>query len=90
MAQLTDGEVLQMWRQLYRKGNGKEAFKGNNPSLSRSDLKAAFQAIEDFWQANKLTLKTAMDAAAGTTLTNAQARILGREWLRLKAQQGNN
>ena len=89
MAILTDDQITIMWRSIFQIGSGKSNFKGANPSLSGEDLKDTFQAIEDFWETNKITLKGQMDTAAGVTLTNNQAKVLGRAWLMLKARRGN-
>lgn len=88
MAVLTKLDKTEMRRDYFQKGQGKEEFKGNNPSMDGSQLLAVLQAIEDSWENNKTALKAAMDAAASKTLTNAQAKVLGRAWLRFKAGKG--
>ena len=89
MSTLTNADKTIMKREYFRLGHGKEEFKGVNPSMNGVELLAVLQAIEDAWQDNKATVKTAMDVAANTTLTNAQAKVIGRAWLQWKAREGN-
>ena len=89
MAVLTAVDKTKMKRDYFRLGQGKLHFKGGNPSLNGIELMAVMQAIEDKWEAGKAGLKTAMDTAAGKTLTNAQVKVLGRAWLKFKAEGGN-
>ncbi len=59
------------------------------PSLpDKPTLKAVFQALDDFWEANRLVLKADMDAAAGVTLPNPLAKALGKIWLAWKFGRG--
>ena len=88
MAVITKLDKTEMRRDYFQLGQGKEAFKGNNPSVSGEQLLAVLQAIEDRWENGKMALKATMNAAAGKTLTNAQAKVLGRAWLRFKAGKG--
>jgi len=88
MAVLTDLDKTEIKRNYFVKGQGKEEFKGTNPSMSGVQLLAVLQAIEDKWEADRTAYKTVMDAASGTTLTNAQAKILGRGWLAWKVKRG--
>lgn len=88
MALITTNMVKQLWRRLYRKGQGKEDIKtGRLPDPLQ--IRAIFQAIEDRWDGDKINYKAAMDAAAGYTLTGNQAKILGMVWLQAKAERGN-
>ena len=90
MAVITKPDVTEMKRGYFQLGQGKEEFKGLNPSMHGGQLLAVFQAIEDDWNspAHKTSLKADMDAAAGKTLTNSQAKVLGRAWLKFKAKRG--
>lgn len=88
MAILTNDDFAEMRRDYFTLGQGKEDFKGTNPVVNK---KAVLQAIEDYWEemATKLAIKADMDAAnGGVTLTNPQAKILGRAWLKNKAKRG--
>ncbi len=88
MALITTAIVKQLWRRLYRKGQGKEDMQsGKLPDPIQ--IKAVFQAIEDRWDGDKANYKAAMAAAAGVTLTNLQARVFGKVWLHAKALRGN-
>lgn len=87
MAVITNAHVREVWRELYRKGQGKEEVQ--RTSLPHPDeVKAILQAIEDFWENGKPALKVSMDAAAGTTLAPSTAKAYGRAWLNLKARRG--
>ena len=79
--------VRVLWKLLYQ-GTDKEDMKtGNLPDPTQ--IRATFQAIEDRWDGDKLNYKAAMEAAAGRTYTNAQAKVFGKIWLRVKAERGN-
>ncbi len=55
--------------------------------FTKPQVNAAFQAIEDWFEANRASLSTAINAAtvpAGYTFTAAQKRILVAYWLRQK------
>lgn len=56
-------------------------------ALSKSSWKAVFQAIEDRWSGDALGYKSAIDAAAGITLTNALAKIIGKVWMKREAMK---
>jgi len=89
MGTITKENVTEMKNDYFQLGRGKEEFKGpTNPRMHGGQLRDVFQAIEDFWVNSKAALKADIDAAAGKTLTNAQARVLGRAWLRFKAGRG--
>ena len=87
MATITDAQVRTIWKRIYRLGQGKEEMKENDLP-SPAQLKAIIQAVEDSWIANQPAMKAAMDVAASRVLTNAQAKIYGREWLKQKAERG--
>lgn len=87
MATLTKSDQAEIREIFFRQGEGKDHFKGANPSLSGEKLLAALQAIEDKWNAGKSALKADMDAAAGVTLTIDQAEVLGASWMAWKANK---
>ncbi len=88
MATLTKADQTEMRQNYFQKGNGKEDFKGANPTWDGDKMLAVLQAIEDRWENGKAALKADMDAAAGVTMTNTQAKILGRAWLLWKTRRG--
>jgi hypothetical protein len=52
-------------------------------------LNAAFQAIEDTWQANQAAFSAAINAATSpVVLTAAQKKLIGREWAAWKFRIG--
>lgn len=50
----------------------------------KTELKAAFQAVEDFWEDNRAALKSKIDIAMGRTISNALAKKIGKYWLKYK------
>lgn len=89
MSILTPTEIRDMWRDVFSPSGGQQHFKGANPAIDSAGVAAVFQAIEDFWETNKVALKADMDTAAGHTLTADQAKVMGRAWLLKKARRGN-
>ena len=83
MTQIIDADLREMYLQLYRKGEGKEEIKADG-LLSPMILKAIFQAIEDWFEAERPAIKVAIVAAAGRPMTNAAAKKYGRAYLRWK------
>ncbi len=83
MATITDAAVREMYRQMYRKGEGKEEIKADG-LMDPDTIKAVFQAIEDRWESGRTVLKADVDAAAGRTVTAAVAKKFGRTWMRRK------
>ncbi len=52
--------------------------------LTKIEYKAAFQAIEDFWEDNRAGLKGNINTAVGRNISNALARKIGKQWMRSK------
>lgn len=82
MAILTDTECTYFRHDLHREALDLQ--QAESPHLTKAQLKAGFQAIEDFWEANRATLKSSMVAAIGQNISNALARKMGKFWLRHK------
>lgn len=55
-------------------------------------LNAALDALDDWFETQRATIKSTMDSAAtgagGSAFTAAQAKTLGRYWLRTKFGKG--
>ena len=83
MAVITGVDLRDMWRQLYRKSEGKEEIKADG-LLSPTVIKAVFQAIEDWFEGERATVKAAIVAAAGRPVSNAAAKKYGKAWMRWK------
>lgn len=81
MATLTDAQCT-WYRQMLHKSKG--LLKAESPVLTHAQIKAAFQAIEDFWENNRTTLKSDIDTAVGQTISNALAKKMGKWWLKSK------
>ena len=88
MAALTATDYSAIRDELYRFGNGKDELKALPGLPNEAQLKAAFQALEDFWTSNAAALKTSMQTAIGQTITNALAKKISRAWLQNKFKAG--
>lgn len=82
MATISDSKAAKFRQDLH--GEGLSLLQAESPPLTKAQLKAAFQAVEDFWETNRVTLKASMDAAAGVTMSNALAKKIGKFWLKDK------
>ena len=83
MAVITDADLRTMYLDLYRKGHGKEEIKADG-LLAPATIKAVFQAIEDWYEGQRATVKAAIDTAAGRTISNAAAKKYGKAYLQWK------
>lgn len=81
MAVLTADDYRALRDSIYRAGFGKEELKARPGLPSKAQLLAAFQSIEDFFEANRTVLKTGIDTAIGFTTTAALARKIVLTWL---------
>lgn len=84
MAVLTNSDYTELRKAVYRLGFGKEELKALPYLPNKSQLKAVFQEIEDYWENNQVTLKSDMDAAMGQTMTNPLAKKFGKVWMKWK------
>ncbi|MEK0326906.1 MAG: hypothetical protein QQN63_14510, partial [Nitrosopumilus sp.] len=64
MAIITDADLAEMYLALYRKGEGKEEIKADG-LLPSEKIKAVFQAIEDWFEGQRPSIKAVIVAAAG-------------------------
>jgi hypothetical protein len=75
MSVLTSSQLAEIRRAIIRKF-------GEPINMSKPRVNAAFQAIEDWFEANKAAGSAAIDAAtAPDTFTGAQKKILFAVWL---------
>lgn len=82
MAVLTNDDFTAHRR--FLRGDAAARVEMQTAGLSKSQWKAALQAIEDTFESNRATMKSNMDTAAGVTLSNALAKKLGRVWMQQK------
>jgi len=87
MATIEWSDYSDMRNALYHKGAGKEEMKAMTDLPSKSQLKAVFQAIEDWWESEQATLKAAIDNAYGQTTTVALARKIMKAWVAWKLRR---
>jgi hypothetical protein len=88
MAILTDSDYSEMRDRLYSVGQGKEQLKAHPVLPNESQLRAAFQSIEDSWEANRAAMKSALDGALGVTTTAIEARFFFAAWIVNKLRRG--
>lgn len=87
MATITDQDAGEILRNLYRQGVGKEELKALANLPSKTQFKAACQEIEDFWTGGEAQLKTDVEAALGTSITNALAKKFRRAFFMWKSDK---
>jgi hypothetical protein len=80
MTVLTNQDYGKIRDIIYRLGWGKEELKALSRLPNKSELKAAFQAIEDSWVANEAGMKSDLDTALSQTTTNAFAKKFAKAW----------
>lgn len=88
MAVLTNADYKQIRAKLYSAANGKEELKARPSLPSETKLKAAFQNLEDWWEANRLTAKGQVDAGIGFTTNAALARFIFVAWILNRIARG--
>jgi hypothetical protein len=81
MAQLTDQSFARIWQRVYSAGFGKEELKAHATLPTKAQARAAFQTIEDWWDAAQGQVKADFDAALGVTTTQAEARKIAAAWV---------
>lgn len=85
MAVLTDTQCAKFRQGLHEV---LDLLQAENPHLTKGELKAGFQAIEDWWENNRANLKDDIDTAMGRTpatkISNALAKRMGKIWLQYK------
>ena len=82
MATLTDEKNAEFRRMLHREAL--DLLQAESPPLTKPELKAGFQAIEDFWEASRVSLKADMVSAIGKNISSSLAKKMGRFWLQHK------
>ena len=78
MAVLTDAEFAAIRRNARSDPDAKQEYIRSG--LTKTQWKAAVQAIEDDFESNRIPLKALMDAATGVTLSNPLAKKIGRTY----------
>lgn len=82
MATLTDAQCTAFRHKLHTEALDLQL--AEMPHLTKAQLKVGFQAIEDFWEANRATLKFGIDTAVGQNISNALAKKMVKFWLQWK------
>lgn len=53
-------------------------------SPSKGQLHDLIQGLEDFFEANRAGMKTAMETSAGISISNTLAKKIGKVWMETK------
>ena len=82
MATITDYQAAKFRQELHKKVY--DELLAISPPLTKAQLKAAFQACEDFWENSRAGLKADIDTAVGQALSVSLAKKIGKLWLKWK------
>lgn len=84
MAQLNWSDYSEIRNALYRLGQGKEEMKAMANLPSKDQLKAVFQALEDWWGSEQPKVKGLIDTNYGQTTTAALAKKIFKQYVTFK------
>lgn len=87
MPALNDQEVSEQWQRAFAPGTSKYVLKAKDLP-DRAERKAIFQALEDWYEAERLQVKALLDLAAGRILSNAEAKVYASSFLQWKSGKG--
>ncbi len=82
MATITDVQCGK-WRQRLH-AESLDLMQAESTPLTKAEFKAAFQAVEDWYESERATVKGNIDTAVGRTITNALAKKIGKQWMNWK------
>lgn len=82
MAQLTNDDHTAFKRAIRKEASARAGIRLISPS--KQDLAAAFQGLEDWFEANRPAAKTAMEQASGLSLTPTLAKKLAKVYFTRK------
>lgn len=82
MALLTETNYTNLRHFLH--DNAYDDLQGENPCLTKQQLRDGIQAIEDWWESEKANLKAEIDSAVGQTISNLLAKQMYKWWLNYK------
>ncbi|MHA2063733.1 MAG: hypothetical protein ACXABY_05040 [Candidatus Thorarchaeota archaeon] len=82
MAILTDQQCTAI-RQLLHE-DGLDLLEAESPHLTKPQIKDALQAIEDWYESERINVKADIVTAIGRPISNALAKKLGKFWMRMK------
>ena len=81
MAILTDVQCTAFRHKLH---NDLDLLLAESPHLTKIQLKAAAQAVEDWYESERVNVKAAIDTAVGQSISNALAKKIGKFWMQYK------
>lgn len=87
MAVLEWADYGKMRNYLYRKGQGKEEMKALPDLPSKIQLKAVFQALEDWWESEQSTVKGLIDTNYGQTTAPILAKKIFQAYINWKLRR---
>ncbi len=82
MAMLTDSDYAELRIMMRTDPQSKQLYI--NSGLRKSEWKGFMQGAEDWFEANRASMKTAADTEAGVVLGNPLAKKCIRAWLQWK------
>ena len=82
MATITDVEAAKLRQKLHREHI--DLMLAESPPLTKVQYTAAIQAIEDWYESERITVKGLIDTAVGTTISNSLAKKIGKFWMKTK------
>ena len=82
MAVLTDADFAAIRKNARSDPAAKQEYI--NSGLTKTQWKAAVQALEDWFESNRAAQKAVMDTATGVTLANPLAKKIGRTFYQWK------
>lgn len=82
MAVLTSADFTAYKRAIRQDATAKAEMRLLSPA--KQDWMDAMQGLEDWYEANRVAAKSAMETASGLTLTNALAKKLGKVYFTRK------
>lgn len=82
MATLTESNYTSSRHFLH--DNAYDNLQTEDPILTKQQLRDGIQAIEDWWEDNKIDLKSDIDTAVGQTISNPLAKQMYKWWLKYK------
>lgn len=82
MAIITDSQCTKFRHSLHHEALG--LLQAESPHLTKAEIKVIFLTIDSWWENNRASLKSDIDAALGRSISNTLARKFGRFWMQYK------
>jgi S-methylmethionine-dependent homocysteine/selenocysteine methylase len=83
---ISDEQYGLMRKAVFREAKGDLRALASLPN--KTELRAAFDVVNDLWEDNKASTKSGIDTALGLTTTAPLAKAIGKAWLTGKFDTG--